>query len=584
MISSLNSESARSLAHVSRHGTIHIVVLLAALIVAAIGLGSLQLLRLQARTSAGDQDFAAARFHARTALELGLLKIRNDPYWRRNLRNGDWLNGVTIGEGTIQLTAADPIDNDIVNGENHPVILTGTGRQGDARFSTSVRLEVGPPKGSCFEVSMTSGDDLSISSATIAGDQTISANGDLTAANGAMVNTDVESFGGITGSTYAKTRTTLSAARQLPNAATALSYYLANGTTISYSVLPSWPQSEVLSNTTFESNTNGWSAPTGGTLSRSSVTRMSGSWSLWLRNRTANTQVVMQNLPFNRLRSGDTYLLKLPIRSDACSAQAVLTVNSTGEGAQTFVTPLQSISANTWTTLTGNITPTWTGTLNEITVSVSLSTVADFYLDDVSLTNVTYPSGFYVLDGLLSPTINPYGSTNSQGIYVINCSGRNVLIGRSRIVGTVVFINPGDLTSVLGPTSWEPAVYNYPAILSDNTINIATSSVGFSEAAFGANLNPPGTPYPYNGGNSNTTYTETFPDKITGLIYSANDLRFYYSPTIFGSVIASDDISINSGPVTINYNHVYLNDAPPGFDSAGVAMKIVPGTWRRQVD
>lgn len=566
-----------------RQGTIHVLVLLSALIVAAIGLSSLQLLRVQAKTAAGEQDFSQARLHARSAVELGLLKIRQDPFWRRNLGNGNWLTDVAMGAGTATLSAVDPIDNDVKNGDNHPVVLIGTGKQGNAVFMTSVRLEVGPPKNSCLEVSLTSGHDLKISNATLTGNQSICANHNVSASS-AQVNADVEAAGSMGGSAYGKSLTSLSATRTLPDPATVLNYYLSQGTTIAYTSLPVWTQTELLTNTGYENNTSDWLAYGSCVLSRSNSTRVSGGWSLLVSNRAANSAVAAQSVPISNLRCGDTYQIRLPIRSSACQAQATIILNSTGNGLQAWTTPLQDVPANTWTTLTGNLTPTWTGTLNQALVAVSLNTTGDYFQDEVSLINVTYPTGYYVLDGLLSPTSNPYGAANSQGIYIIACNGQNVLIGRSRIVGTLVFLDPGANTTVEGPTNWEPAIYNYPALLSNNTMNIAMTSSGFSEATYGANLNPPGTPYPYNGGTSNSTLTDNFPAKITGLIYSANQLKIARTSSIDGVVIAHDDLEVNATSLTLNYSHVYLNDAPPGFTNAAITMKVVPGSWRRKVN
>lgn len=574
-----------------RRGTIYVLVLLSSLVVAAIGLSSLQLIRLQSRTAGDNADFIAARCYARAALEIGMLRIRNDPFWRRNFGNGAWLVNQSIGTGTFSLSAVDPIDGDVTIGDNHPVILTGIGMQGAAAFKTSARLEVGPRVGSCLELSMISGDDTNITSAILTSNQSIGVNGDISSVLGSTVSADVEAYGSISGSTYTKTRNQTTATLDMPNPSTALNYYLSNGSTISYSALQLWVQSQSLTNRSFESNLSGWYAKTNCVLQRNLLIANAGLASMSVTGRSLSSDVAAQDLVLSALNNGNKYRLSMPILPTANgTARAALTVESTGDGTQTFMTPSFTLAKNglglyTWVDLNGDITPTWTGTLTKATVSIWISTNNDYYIDNVSMIDTTYPGGDYVLDKqLLSPSVNPYGAPDAEGIYIINCSGRDVVIGRSRIVGTLVFIDPGINTAIQDSVTWEPAVYNYPALLTNNDVTIKLNSAGLSEANIGINLNPPGTPYPFIGGTANATIADSYPSKITGLIYSTTDLAFANSSNITGVVITDDDISVNATSLTLQYANIYLNDPPPGFDSGTITMKVIPGTWQRTVD
>ena len=573
-----------------RRGAVYIVVLLSTLIVAATGLAALQLSRIQNATASGGNSFIEARTIARSAIDIGMLKIRNDPLWRTNLGNGVWVNNQALGEGTYSLTATDPIDNDVANGDNHPVILTGSGTVDGATFKASVRLEVGPRSGSCLEVSMISGGDSTVDSATLTSDQTVTANGNYTGSGSSTVNANVEAMSGVAGGTYTKTTTNRATAREMPDPATAINYYLASGTAISYSDLPAWSQTEILTNTTFETNVTGWVA-TGGTatLARSLVRSKSGLYSLLVSGRSSNTAVAAQNIPVASLKSGNKYDLWIPIfPTSATTASATLTLTSSGSGTQTFATDNKSLSANVWADLRKTITPTWTGTLTQATVSITINSNNNYHLDDPSLRDVTYSDNTYVIDRqVLSPSVNPFGSqqTNPQGIYVINCGNKDVIVGHSRIVGTLVLVKPGAGSLIQGPVIWEPAVINYPALLTDTQLKIGfDSSAGLDEVTLNINFNPPGTPYPYAGGTSNTTLTESYPSKITGLLYTTKDWTFSGAPNIFGVVIADKTIKVNATSLNLNYGNTYLNDPPPGFELGGITMKVVPGTWQRSVN
>ena len=516
-----------------RRGTIYAIVLLSSLIVATVGLSSLQLIRLQSRTATGNTDFIAARSHARAALEIGMLKVRNDPFWRRKLGNGNWLTNQTIGGGKFTLSAVDPIDNDVTKGDNHPVILTGIGMQGTSAFKASARLEIGPRVGSCLEVSLLSGNDTSVTAATLTSDHSVSANNKINCGAGSTVNADVDAYGSIEGSGYTKATVQSPAPQDMPDPSSALSYYLANGTVIPYTALPTWSQIEIVRNTNFATSASDWIPKTNCVLERTSAQAQSGTYSLRVRNRVLSSDVAAQDLTLAAITKGNKYRLSYPILPTANgTARGVLTLESSGDGVQTFMTPTFTLAKNgsglyTWVDLKGDITLSWTGTLTKATLSIWISTNNDYYMDTISLTDITYPSNQYVIDRqLISPSVNPYGAVNSKGIYVLNCSDKDIVIGQSRIVGTLVFINPGSNTAIQDTVVWEAAIDNFPALLTDDKLTIKITGGGVSEASVGRNLNPPGTPYPFIGGVANATATDTYPSKITGLIYSADDLDF----------------------------------------------------------
>lgn len=579
----------------TRTGTIYLLVLYTGLIVSTIGFGGLLLMRVHGQTAQERTDFIEARTYARAAIEIGMLKIRNDPYWRTRLGNGPWVTNQALGQGVFSLWATDPLDNDVTKGDNHPVVLTGTGAKGRAVFKTSVRLEVGPRTGSCLEVSMISGNDSAVSGAVLTSDQTVSSNRNYSAGSGAIVNADVEAYGSISGSTYTKTKTQRTVSRDMPNKLTAFDYYLANGTTILYSDLIRWTQTEILTNTGFELDTSGWFA-SGGVcvLERSATQSRAGSYSLLVKSRKVVSAVAAQDLPLQLMGNGNTYQLSLPVfPSAACTAQAVLTVTSTGDGAQTFATPAETLQKNasgvfTWVELKGNVTPTWTGELTQATVSVAMSVKNNYYMDKVSLLDVTFPKDDYILDRqLLSPSVNPYGSrqANPLGIYVIDCAGKDVIIGRARIVGTLVLLQPGGNSIIQGPVTWEPARYNFPALLTNGTLQIGFhSAAAVDEMTVGINLNPTGTPYPYPAGVANDSLGDVYPGRIAGLIYGSRDLKFSNASSLSGVVIADGKISVAATSLNLNYGNTYLNDPPPGFDVGTIEMRVVGGSWQRVVD
>jgi Tfp pilus assembly protein PilX len=574
--------------HRPSRGSIYITVLGAAMLVTLIGLSAMLVIQLQNRAAAGVNDSAEARLYARAGLEMGMYWIRADPFWRTHKGNGVWATNVPIGGGTFSLEASDPVDGSIQTGASDPVVLTGTGVKGQARYRMQVRVETAQALGNCLEVSMHAVNNLEVDAATLNSDQIISANHDTNGKNGAQIYADVEAVNNILGGTYNKATRTGITARTMPNTVTVLSFYLANGTSIAYTDLRLWGQTEILTNTSFETTTAPWYAVGDCSLSQSTLEKRDGVYALRVGSRADAAAVAAVDLNPSKILNGNRYYVKVPILVRAsATCQAALTIQSTGSGTQTYYTSPDPCSANDWDNLTGTLTPTWTGTLVKATLSVKLDTNATYYIDDLTLYDCTYPADAYVMDRkLLSPAVNPFGSgqTNSKGIYVLDGSGQKIIIANSRIAGTLVLQNLNPSSIIQGSVSWEPAVPNYPALLTDLVIPIGLSSAALSEATMNANFNPTGTPYPYVGGMQDADSTDAYPSLIKGIIYSKQNVQIQGQTTIEGVVIANSNITVQGGTVTLKYNSTWLNNPPPGFDLGTTKkMQIVAGSWKRVV-
>ena len=569
-------------------GSIYITVLGAAMLVTLIGLSAVLVMQVQDRAAGGINDAAEARLYARSALEMGMYWIRTDPFWRAHKGNGTWASNVPIGSGTFSLDASDPVDGNITNNNTDPVLLTGTGVKGLSRYRLQVRVETAQVLGSCLEVSMHAGHDLVTDGTTLNSDQTISANHDTNGKNGAQIYADAEAANNILGGTYNKAIRTGITARTMPDAANALSYYVANGTAIAYTDLRLWGTTEMLVNTSFETDTAPWYASGTCSLARSVVYKKDGTCSLRVYSRANAAAVAAQDLDVSKIVNGYRYRVKLPVLMQAVgTARACLTLQSTGSGTQTYYTSTVAVPPFVWIDLAGDFTPTWTGQLTKATVFASLSNNAEYHTDAVSFYDSTYPADTYVSDRrLLSPAVNPFGSgqTNPKGIYVINCSSKKVIITNSRIVGTLVILGAGGGSIIQGSVSWEPAVPNYPAFLTDGSIPVALSSTPLSEATLGANFNPAGTPYPYVGGIQDTDTTDAYPSLIKGLVYSTGNLPFQGQTATEGPVVANGDINVQGTTVNLKFNSTWLNNPPPGFD-LGTTKKeqVTAGSWKRVV-
>jgi len=133
---------------------------------------------------------------------------------------------------------------------------------------------------------------------------------------------------------------------------------------------------------------------------------------------------------------------------------------------------------------------------------------------------------------VLSPLSNPFGANlNGEGVYVIDCLGQQVVIAESRIVATIVLVNPASGSGVQNAVNWEPAVANYPALLVDGSMRFEFDNTPLSEAAVKTNFNPAGTPYL---GSEDSDKKDEYPSLIKGLVYVSGDLTVHQTPTLQG--------------------------------------------------
>ncbi len=123
-----------------RTGGIYIAVLGTALIVALLGMSALIGQRLQNRMLVAESDIRQAELNAKSAVELGLLTMKQDTNWRTNFSNGDWFVKRGTNSGTCTLNVTDRIDSSLSNDPDDPFVMLGIGYSGQAvqRFELTV--------------------------------------------------------------------------------------------------------------------------------------------------------------------------------------------------------------------------------------------------------------------------------------------------------------------------------------------------------------------------------------------------------------------------------------------------------------
>jgi len=221
----------RGLRENCRRGSMYVAVLGSTMVITVIGMSALMLARVERSSVVGTADLSAARFYAQSAIEMGQHKIRQDSNWRQTYPSGVWEADRTIGSGKYTLEGIDPIDNDLGNSAAEPLLLRGTGFEGQSRYKLQVTMTAKSSALTCLQVAMHAGTDLTFSSATVQSNLvTISANGAV-AASSSTIYPKVEAVGTITGSEYKSSITPGITARTIPDA-TVFNSYILNGTPI----------------------------------------------------------------------------------------------------------------------------------------------------------------------------------------------------------------------------------------------------------------------------------------------------------------------------------------------------------------
>ena len=146
---------------------------------------------------------------------------------------------------------------------------------------------------------------------------------------------------------------------------------------------------------------------------------------------------------------------------------------------------------------------------------------------------------------MLGPTV-----ANPNGIYWIDCGGSKLVIERSRILGTLVVLNPGAGSTIAnGPIHLAPVSPGYPVLLVDGDFAIRATNRGLNESysgETGTNFNPAGIAYEFNNplcSATDSSANDIYPSEIQGLVAVSGNLTFENQPRIRGQVIAGGTIT-----------------------------------------
>lgn len=179
---------------------------------------------------------------------------------------------------------------------------------------------------------------------------------------------------------------------------------------------------------------------------------------------------------------------------------------------------------------------------------------------------------------VLTPTNNPYWSTNTDGVYYIKTTSTDFTIRNCRIIGTLLVEVPTTKRVIIDQGClWEPARPDYPALLVIGSVNLTMNST-LLEPGTGVNYNPSFAPF---NDQSDSDILDSYTSKIQGLIYcinTGNGVVMEKSSRIEGTLLSTNGLEVKDSVTIVADPNLYLNP-PIGFRST----KLVPelGTWAR---
>ncbi|MHB8898034.1 MAG: carbohydrate binding domain-containing protein [Thermoguttaceae bacterium] len=579
-----------------RRGSIYIMTLGTALIVAVLAAAALVGVRAQRRQAERTRDILQATLNAHTAVEMSLFHIQNNSTWRTLLTNDTWASPATTRVGTCSFVGIDPDDGNLADDRLDPVLITATGTCQSATQKIEIRLRTRNAGLRCLEPVIHSQGNLKFVSASVHGNRLVSSNARTTAATASQIYVQAQSKlapAATDGSVFHAGSTTQGTwPREMPAAAAALQYYLDHGTAIDAADLPTWDAQQI-ANPDMSNATTGWQPVDACTLTLDAAASKTP-WSLLVQGRSGPTDGPAQAIT-EKIQSGLTYAVTADAKAldAAANLRISLRVTSTDSGTQTFSTGWTTVGTAAFVTLAGNLTPTWTGSVTEALWLVESETGSGaFWLDDAGMVDAGARAGFLAVHrSVLSSSRNPFGSgaTNPQGIYVIDCAGSPISIRDSRIFGTLVLRNfDASQSLVHGAMSWEPAQEsvdprstNLPILLADGDLQFATGAGHLDEGLLNVNLNPAEAPLE---GVADSDKADLVQSLLDGMIYVDGDVDVSSTFRLQGVLVSSGIATFTGADVTCNYNPVYYwYNAPPGFEAAA-AVDVVPGSYRRVVD
>ncbi len=199
--------------------------------------------------------------------------------------------------------------------------------------------------------------------------------------------------------------------------------------------------------------------------------------------------------------------------------------------------------------------------------------VDDYWSKATPLTSATSS----ITEVVITPDLNPFGSTNADGLYSWDLQSSSTL-NNARVRGTLVVRTNGHKLTITDGVLIENFREDYPALIIDGDACWAFDGGAglLSEANVGINLNPPGAPYV---GVTDTDTTDSYPSEIKGFVHVTGGLAATDTSRLNGACLVGGTTSVKDA-VVISHDPTIVDTPPVGYGFV-TAFTIAPGSWQR---
>ncbi|MFC1635708.1 hypothetical protein ACFL5Z_12780 [Planctomycetota bacterium] len=182
---------------------------------------------------------------------------------------------------------------------------------------------------------------------------------------------------------------------------------------------------------------------------------------------------------------------------------------------------------------------------------------------------------------VLTPTYNPWGSTNADGVYFIDTGDHDILIQKFRLQGTLIVRLGTKKLTLDREVLMQNYRSDYPVLIIDGDmeLKIDSYSATLSEVVDSRNYNPPGAPYQ---GQSDSDLTDEYPNEVQGLVHVTGFLKLNNTARVKGAIICEGSVECANKNTIIHNPSLYA--IPPEGYTYVAGMKVSPESYQQVVD
>jgi len=180
-----------------------------------------------------------------------------------------------------------------------------------------------------------------------------------------------------------------------------------------------------------------------------------------------------------------------------------------------------------------------------------------------------------ITDKRITPSTNPHGFSNAEGIYYIDANGKNVEFRRCYIEATIV-ITRADKVFFEDGIVHRPALASYPALV----VAGKDPGKGTVDYDLDLNLSESGSHVDFNGDGD---MSDTFAPSVSGVVYASKRIRALQvegdAKTVrFTGVLMSEDVELMGAGNILEQDPALSTNPVEQFH--GVGMKLVKGSFK----